>query len=60
MDSLLWRNSYEMLTARRPFEEPTPHATLIRTLSDDPAPPRQVAPNRAPASLSAMAMKALK
>ena len=42
---------YEILTGRRPFEESTIPATLIRTLSDDPAPPRQVAPKRAPAGL---------
>jgi serine/threonine protein kinase/tetratricopeptide (TPR) repeat protein len=51
---------YELLTGRRPFEEPTPHATLIRTLGDDPVPPRLVAPKRASAGLSAVAMKALK
>ena len=31
---------YEILTGRRPFEEATVPAPLIRTLRDDPAPPR--------------------
>jgi serine/threonine protein kinase/tetratricopeptide (TPR) repeat protein len=51
---------YELLAGQRPFEESTPHVTLIRTLRDDPIPPRQVAPKRVPVALSAVAMKALK
>lgn len=37
---------YELLTLRRPFEDPDPEEVLVRCRSEDPAPPSQQAPDR--------------
>jgi eukaryotic-like serine/threonine-protein kinase len=49
---------YEMLAGRKPFEAPTPTATLMKILDDDPAPLQTLAP-QLPGAIVAVVNRAL-
>jgi tetratricopeptide (TPR) repeat protein len=50
---------YELLTGRPPFREETPQAAALRTLHEDPLPPRRLVLRGVPAELEVIALKAL-
>jgi hypothetical protein len=49
---------YECLTGRPPFQGPTPLDTILRTISEEPVPPRQRRP-RVPRDLDTICLKCL-